>query len=145
MIKKICVALMAFVFVQMVVAQSMSDDQVVKYVMEQKEKGLDQQAIAEQLVRRGVTPQQLQRIKRKYEAQQQQLGAQDLVGGKVQDRSRTITVGVGQVQEDDVKSGNEQMNDALGFMDIDSLAYYQDQLMDTKQRSLVVIFSIIRC
>lgn len=134
MIKKICIALMAFVFVQMVVAQSMSDDQVVKYVMEQKEKGLDQQAIAEQLVRRGVTPQQLQRIKRKYEAQQQQLGAQDLVGGKVQDRSRTITVGVGQVQEDDVKSGNEQMNDALGFMDIDSLAYYQDQLMDTKQQ-----------
>lgn len=125
---------MAFVFVQMVVAQSMSDDQVVKYVMEQKEKGLDQQAIAEQLVRRGVTPQQLQRIKRKYEAQQQQLGAQDLVGGQVQDRSRTITVGVGQVQEDDVKSGNEQMNDALGFMDIDSLAYYQDQLMDTKQQ-----------
>lgn len=134
MIKKICIALMAFVFVQMVVAQSMSDDQVVKYVMEQKEKGLDQQTIAEQLVRRGVTPQQLQRIKRKYEAQQQQLGAQDLVGGKVQDRSRTITVGVGQVQEDDVKSGNEQMNDALGFMDIDSLAYYQDQLMDTKQQ-----------
>ena len=134
MIKKICIALMAFVFVQMVVAQSMSDDQVVKYVMEQKEKGLDQQAIAEQLVRRGVTPQQLQRIKRKYEAQQQQLGAQDLVGGKVQDRSRTITVGVGQVQEDDVKSGNEQMNNALGFMDIDSLAYYQDQLMDTKQQ-----------
>ena len=134
MIKKICIALMAFVFVQMVVAQSMSDDQVVKYVMEQKEKGLDQQAIAEQLVRRGVTPQQLQRIKRKYEAQQQQLGAQDLVGGKVQDRSRTITVGVGQVQEDDVKSGNEQMNDALGFMDIDSLAYYQNQLMDTKQQ-----------
>lgn len=134
MIKKICIALMAFVFVQMVVAQSMSDDQVVKYVMEQKEKGLDQQAIAEQLVRRGVTPQQLQRIKRKYEAQQQQLGAQDLVGGKVQDRSRTVTVGVGQVQEDDVKSGNEQMNDALGFMDIDSLAYYQDQLMDTKQQ-----------
>ena len=134
MIKKICIALMAFVFVQVVVAQSMSDDQVVKYVMEQKEKGLDQQAIAEQLVRRGVTPQQLQRIKRKYEAQQQQLGAQDLVGGQVQDRSRTITVGVGQVQEDDVKSGNEQMNDALGFMDIDSLAYYQDQLMDTKQQ-----------
>lgn len=134
MIKKICIALMAFVFVQMVVAQSMSDDQVVKYVMEQKEKGLDQQTIAEQLVRRGVTPQQLQRIKRKYEAQQQQLGAQDLVGGKVQDRSRTITVGVGQVQEDDVKSGNKQMNDALGFMDIDSLAYYQDQLMDIKQQ-----------
>ena len=134
MIKKICIALMAFVFVQMVVAQSMSDDQVVKYVMEQKEKGLDQQAIAEQLVRRGVTPQQLQRIKRKYEAQQQQLGAQDLVGGKVQDRSRTVTVGVGQVQEDDVKSGNDQMNDALGFMDIDSLAYYQNQLMDTKQQ-----------
>lgn len=134
MIKKICIALMAFVFVQMVVAQSMSDDQVVKYVMEQKEKGLDQQAIAEQLVRRGVTPQQLQRIKRKYEAQQQQLGAQDLVGGKVQDRSRTVTVGVGQVHEDDVKSGNEQMNDALGFMDIDSLAYYQNQLMDTKQQ-----------
>lgn len=134
MIKKICIALMAFVFVQVVVAQSMSDDQVVKYVMEQKEKGLDQQAIAEQLVRRGVTPQQLQRIKRKYEAQQQQLGAQDLVGGKVQDRSRTITVGVGQVHEDDVKSGNEQMNDALGFMDIDSLAYYQNQLMDTKQQ-----------
>ena len=58
----------------------MSDDQVVRYVMEQQEKGKDQQYIVSQLLQKGVTVDQLRRIRKKYEAEQNQPGALDLTG-----------------------------------------------------------------
>ena len=58
----------------------MSDDQVVRYVMEQQEKGKDQQYIVSQLLQKGVTVDQLRRIRKKYEAEQKQPGALDLTG-----------------------------------------------------------------
>ena len=78
-----CLACFCF---QFIFSQSMSDDQVVKYVMEQQEKGKDQQYIVSQLLQRGVTVEQLRRIRKKYEAEQQQPGALDLTGS-TQDKS----------------------------------------------------------
>ena len=123
----------------------MSDDQVVKYVMEQQEKGKDQQYIVSQLLQRGVTVEQLRRIRKKYEAEQQQPGALDLTGS-TQDKSgksRLRTEKEKRLDERQKKSGNmirsrremlesgektvrqEQLDEEIGFMDIDSLIYYQ--------------------
>ena len=123
----------------------MSDDQVVKYVMEQQEKGKDQQYIVSQLLQRGVTAEQLRRIRKKYEAEQQQPGALDLTGS-TQDKSgksRLRTEKEKRLDERQKKSGNmirsrremlesgektvrqEQLDEEIGFMDIDSLIYYQ--------------------
>ena len=80
MLKKILLAFAACFWIQFAFSQSMSDEQVVRYVMEQQEKGKDQQTIVSQLMQKGVTVDQLRRIRKKYEAQQKQLGAVDLVG-----------------------------------------------------------------
>ena len=60
-----------------VFAQSMSDDQIVQFIKTEQAKGTNQQTIVSKLMRRGVTTQQLQRVRRKYQQQQQQLGAVD--------------------------------------------------------------------
>ena len=48
----------------------MSDDKIIEYVQEQQAKGMTQEQIIYNLNRRGVTVQQLQRMRDKYEKQQ---------------------------------------------------------------------------
>ena len=50
-------------------AQKMTDDQVVEYVMSAQEKGSSQQQIAKELLSKGVTMEQVNRIKRRMETQ----------------------------------------------------------------------------
>ena len=80
MARRILLACLACFWFQFIFSQSMSDDQVVRYVMEQQEKGKDQQYIVSQLLQKGVTVDQLRRIRNKYEAEQNQPGALDLTG-----------------------------------------------------------------
>lgn len=61
-------------------AQSMSDNQVVEYVKKEAEKGTPQQQIVTNLMKRGVTTEQLRRVRKKYQAEQGTLGASDLTG-----------------------------------------------------------------
>ena len=73
-------------------SQTMTDNQVIDFVLEQQEKGVDQQTIATKLLQKGVTMQQLRRVRKKYQAQQEQMGAVDLTGeDKRQHRVRTRT------------------------------------------------------
>ena len=73
-------------------SQTMTDNQVIDFVLEQQEKGVDQQTIATKLLQKGVTMQQLRRVRKKYQAQQEQMGAVDLTGeDKRQQRVRTPT------------------------------------------------------
>ena len=72
--------LVATLTVTMAMAQSMTDEQLIKYVQAEKEKGTSQNVILRNLVAKGVTPEQVRRVRRKVEAEQQQLGASDLTG-----------------------------------------------------------------
>ena len=57
------------------VAQStMTDQQVITFILEEKDKGTSQQEIVTKLLQRGVDITQIQRIKRKYERQIRQSG-----------------------------------------------------------------------
>ena len=124
----------------------MSDDQVVRYVMEQQEKGKDQQYIVSQLLQKGVTVDQLRRIRNKYEAEQKQPGALDLTG-TTQAKSGTSRLRTNKEKtlderqkrngymirsQREIKDGedktlkNQQLNEEIGFMDIDSLIYYRN-------------------
>lgn len=67
--KKIAIFVLLFCCVQVMSAQKMTDDQVVEYVAAAQEKGDSQQQIAKDLLRRGVSMEQVNRIKRKMEAQ----------------------------------------------------------------------------
>ena len=136
-------------------AQSMTDEQVLSFAREQQQKGLSQSEIVTRLLQRGVTAQQLRRIRKKYEAEQEQLGAVDVTGkSKSQSKSRLRN----QRQLDGEQSqmqnqymlrsqvrgryGNQgytrdeqlnQLNDGISFLDIDSLVYYRQLLEDKNQ------------
>ncbi|MDD6817619.1 MAG: SLBB domain-containing protein [Prevotellaceae bacterium] len=82
-------------------AQSMTDEQIIKFVMEQQQMGKSQQQIVTQLMQKGVSIDQIRRIRQKYEKQngQTSLGAVDITGeSKVNDRMRTNN---GKVKESD--------------------------------------------
>ena len=89
-------------------AQSMSDDQVIKFIKTEQAKGTNQQTIVTKLMRRGVTTQQLQRVRKKYQQQQQQMGAVDAVD-RVKDDDRMRL----DVEKGSFGSENNRSNDCF--------------------------------
>jgi hypothetical protein len=78
-----------------VMAQSsMTDHQVMDYVMEENAKGKSRQQIVTQLMQRGVTKDQMRRIQRKYQRQTQNgfLGAEDVTARSSGERMREANV-----------------------------------------------------
>ncbi len=135
--KHILLLLFALFFsFQYAAAQKLTDEQVIKIVLAEKEKGSDEKTIAQKLLRQGVTPAQLRRIKAKYEQEQNGLGTVDVSGIN---RSRTD-----KKTAEDNKGKNfmlvdskmkytrdmqhEMLQDEMSFLDIDSVAYYQNLL-----------------
>ena len=126
---------------------SMTDEQVVRFVLEQQEKGASQEQIVTKLLQKGVTTQQMRRVRKKYQAEQEQLGAVDVTGKTSTDKNRNRTQrqlkGERSQQEQNYmiysqargKYGNgrytqderrQMMNQNVEFLDIDSLKYYQN-------------------
>lgn len=97
MLKRILTALLLLVLAAPVLyAQStMSDEQVVKFVIEEDNAGTSQEQIYAKLLKKGVTPEQIKRIRAKYEKQKKGdvLGGQDIVGDKGDQRLRKNTAG----------------------------------------------------
>lgn len=136
-------------------AQKMTDSQIIDFVKQEQTKGTNQQTIVTKLLQKGVTTDQLRRIRRKYEAEQAQMGAVDLKKGndltssdKGKNRQRTNKEkALEQFQKQNgymVKSQKlnqnktrdeqmQEMNEAINFMDIDSLIYYQNYFRDENQ------------
>lgn len=133
---------------------SMTDNQIMDFVIEQNSKGVSRQQIVTQLMQRGVTMDQLQRIRDKYQKQMNDgmLGAQDITAGsqgaknrlresnaetivKQAERDRTSA---SQFRVKDTKPSNQiihhtydkndpdymMMDEAIDFMMPDSLKYY---------------------
>lgn len=96
-IRNLClVALVLFLIPQARLSaqsSSMTDNQVMEFVMKESEKGTSQQQIVTKLIERGVPVSQIQRLRRKYEREKgnNSLGTRDITGGKssTTDRSRT--------------------------------------------------------
>lgn len=135
-------------------AQTMSDEQVVSFVKQEQEKGSNQQQIVSKLLQKGVTTDQLRRIRKKYEAEQKTLGASDLTGKNQQTNSTHLRQQqqqkgeAWQMQNQYMlqsqfrqqnrsratrKEQREELNAEIGFMDIDSLIYYQNYFKDESE------------
>lgn len=151
MIRRILFVFVTVLMPYMLEAQSMSDDKVIQFVLDEQEKGASQQDIASQLLKKGVTAEQLRRVRKKYEAEKGQLGAVDLTG-------RNSNVSQSRLRDEKQKNGQdaqkrnsymfksqyelqnkvgrgEQMavlNEEMFFLDIDSLVYYQN-LLNTRE------------
>ena len=140
MAKRIFLLLSCIFCLQYIVAQTMSDEQIMNLVITEQEKGTDQRTIATKLLQKGVSPERIREIKKKYDAEKSLMGASNLVGNKknVDNRSRTKKEEelVGKIAEKKEYKENEEgkkidaLNGELDFLDIDSVIYYKNQLKE---------------
>ena len=136
-------------------SQGMSDSQVIQFVQKEQTNGSDQQTIVQKLLQKGVSVEQLRRIRKKYETEQSQMGAVDLMGGQTKDKTKTRLRTNKEKALDKLQQENgkmirskredfeqraktkdmkmEEMNEEIGFMDIDSLLYYQNMFRDESE------------
>ena len=159
MIKRIFIfAVLSIISCQLsfICAQSMSDNQVIDFVTKQQAKGDNQATIVQKLLQKGVTVQQLKRIRKNMEAKQEQLGAVDISGTNSSvstSRMRTNRQLEGEAYQQqnnymvqsEVRGKNgqkyytneerlQQMNGEIGFLDIDSLLYYKNMFGNTEDQ-----------
>lgn len=153
-LRKVACCLLLCLMAANVAAQSMSDEQIVRYVQQEVEKGSDQQTIVKALLQKGVTAEQLRRIKKKYDAEQSQLGAMDLTGTTSSNgKNRLRTAKEKALDEQQKQNGfmirsqredregryktsamrTGELNSEIGFLDIDSLIYYQNYFRDENE------------
>ena len=144
MIKRVLLFVALSFSFMMVAAQTVSDDQVVKMIMAEKKSGSDEAAIAQKLLSKGVTPAQLRRIKEKYVHQDKGLGSLGMDDGeekvdrlrdkKKKDDTKGDNFLVSSAEEKDEKSTpkkkQEKLQNEMGFLDLDSILYYKNQLKD---------------
>ena len=121
-IKKIAIALLLlFVGGGMVLAQSMSDEQVMQYVVKEYQKGTSQSQIVTKLMQQGVDINQIRRVRQKYEHQAKNggLGVIDVTGEKTADNrmrknngKENATGGQRQLTQDNIVSPELRYSDA---------------------------------
>lgn len=95
-------------------AQQMSDDQVIQYVKDAQKAGKTQKEITVELMRRGVTKEQVEQIKEKYEQSQtngQQAGTQDM--NRTRQRSRQSSAQQGGINNVQQRQGMRVANTRL--------------------------------
>ena len=124
----------------------MSEEKIIQYVQEQQEKGVSQEQIVYDLNRRGVTIQQLQRMREKYEKQQSTgvLGNTVPAQGTVsQSRSRTGAQPFNQVPNIETTYNNNRSSDPktaekekLQIMYDESMFLFVDSMYLLKQMLL---------
>lgn len=143
MAKKLFLLLSCVFCLQLAVAQTMTENQIIEFVMSEQEKGSSQNDIAKKLLQKGVSPVQLRAIKKKYDAEKSLLGASDLTStttgeerlrensGKKDER----TSGLIKPQNKAKESNDEKqkvLEKELGFLDIDSVLYYRTLLEEPR-------------
>ena len=147
---------------------SMTDNQIMDYVIEQNTKGVSRQQIVTQLMQRGVNIEQLHRIQKKYQKQIKNgaLGAEDITAGSKAVKSRMREAN-GEKREEQVKKDKQnasqfrikdgkksnqiqrhtydeydsdfmEMDEAIDFMMPDSLKYVYEK--DTEKSNKRKIF-----
>lgn len=133
MIKKLLVSICFLCgFTQMLFAQStMTDEQIIEYVQSESQKGTSQTEIVTGLMKKGVSIEQIQRLKNKYSKQNDGsvVGAKDLTG------SSRLRVNNGDKKKE-VKKGlfmkQELQEDQV---DLTTMSPYQRKLYMEKQQS----------
>lgn len=121
-------------------AQKMTDEQVIEYVMEAHAEGVDQQKMATDLLRRGVTMDQINRIRRQINSQNS-AGLGMTLEKKPRTRTAPQQNGVLKLQDDDRLGSNvmsgpndvQAMGSSIGLMFPDS-ATMKNALYDAKNR-----------
>lgn len=132
MIRKVFVGICLLCgFVQIAFAQSvMTDEQVMQYVLNENQKGTSQTEIVANLMKQGVSLDQIQRLKNKYSKQTDNsaLGARDLTGTS-RLRSNSGTASKNQLKGNSMLKGEEQ------DVDFSTMSAYQKKRYLEMQQS----------
>lgn len=129
MIKKVFIGICILCgFVQLASAQSsMTDEEVMQYVVKENQKGTSQTDIVTNLMKQGVSLDQIQRLKNKYSKQTDKsvLGARDLTGtSRLRSNSSTAT-----------NKGNSMRKSENQEVDLSTMSGYQRKQYLEKQQS----------
>ena len=79
---------------------SMTDQQLITFILEERDKGSSQTEIVTKLMQRGVNIQQIQRVKRKYDRQIKQAGLSTTAEQAVDDASARMRKNNGQARKE---------------------------------------------
>lgn len=85
-------------------AQSMTDQQLITFILEERDKGSSQNDIITKLIQRGVDIQQIQRVKRKYDRQINRAGFGAVANDAVNNADSRMRKNNGQQKEDFVSN-----------------------------------------
>lgn len=90
------------------IAQSMSDDQVISFVVKEQQKGTLQSQIVTKLMQQGVTIEQIRKVRQKVERQKknQGLGTQDITGESNRLRENNTSTSNQTISPYRIKDGN---------------------------------------
>lgn len=145
MAKKTTLIALLFLMLGVIPATAqMSEDKIAQFILEQQEKGLSQEEIVLELSRRGVTLQQLQQMRSKYEkGQMTGIMGNTIISETAQPRIRTaqqsLDVNDGQpdLQSYDRETANkmmlQSMYDESMFLFVDSIELLRLSFMEKKQ------------
>lgn len=131
-------------------AQTMSDEQVVEYVLQQQEKGMSQNDIVKNLIRRGVTMDQVNRLKAKYSKQEKGVVGNTDIYKKVRTRNKPETdikrdymlksaksqTGQSTVKKPGELTDEELMLQELSFIMPDSLDLYMEMNKEEPKKKI---------
>lgn len=132
MAKRILLLLSCVFCMQFAVAQTMSDEQIINFVVKEQEKGSDQRTIATKLLQKGISPERLRDIKKKYENEKTLSGASLLVEEKKTDSRLRETNDMFQKKEYTGKEKMALLENEMTFLDIDSVAFYRNLLEESR-------------
>ena len=118
----------------------MSEDKIIQYVMEQQAKGVPQEQIVFELNKKGVTIQQLQRMREKYEKQQSTGVLGNTVSSQGLSTSRTRT---GQGESLNYLTPAEQPGYSGGILVKDSKTLEQEKLQNMYNESMFLFVDSI--
>ena len=127
--------MLSFLCVPYIQAQKMTDDQVVEYVLNAQEKGDNQQQIASALLHRGVTMDQINRIRRKMNSKNS-----SGIGMTLEKKERTRK---DPLKKDDPQFGEEgdnigsQMQDGVASLMLPDSTAMQDEMKNRKKISII--------
>ena len=138
MIKRVLLSIMFLASAALTVSAQMSEDKIIEFITEQQEKGVPQEQIVYELNRRGVTIQQLQSMREKYEKQQSTgIMGNTLSGDKtVQSRTRNSansTLNLIQTEDERIEATKMSEEEKLQVMYNESMFLFIDSMYLLKQ------------
>ena len=130
MFRKILTILLFVLIPFIAFAQSMTDNQVIKFIQKEYTKGTSQTQIVQKLIQKGVTTAQLQRVRKKFNKQQEQLKAtmteDDEKDAKRIKEPQKQTKGTGRLEDKTVMEPG--MREELMLFEGDSLFFEEEEV-----------------